>query len=167
VNEKRSDMQIIRDMLKMGNAPETSMQYRLGLEEADFHRYRRHLLKRGFATETIDPAQDFILQPTAAGQALMRLIDTLESIETRYQPKESLPAVALSPNMAMTAMLMRDRMYQGYVLEQAEVARLKGLLKHHGDDEELTKECRQREQKLGMLQEFLGVFDQMAGDRDD
>jgi len=69
MNEKRTDMQIIRDMLKMGNAPEGRMQSQLRLASRDFDRYRTHLVKRGFATETIDPEQDYILQPTptAAG----------------------------------------------------------------------------------------------------
>ncbi len=66
--------------------------------------------------------------------------------------------MALSPNMAATVMLMRDRLFQGYVMEQAEVARLKAQLKYDGDDEELIKEHKQREQKLNMLQEFLGVL---------
>ncbi len=55
MNGKQTDVQIIRDMLKMGTATEASMQYCLGLEEEDFDRYRRHVLRRGFATETIDP----------------------------------------------------------------------------------------------------------------
>ena len=163
MNGKRNDMQIIRDMLKMGTTTETSMQYRLGLEEGDFDRYRRHILRRGFATETIDPSQDYVLQPTPAGEALMRLIDTLESIDTRKQKGEHSPAkgqssAVLSPNMAVTVMLMRDKLFQGYVLEQAEVARLEAQLKYDGDDEELMKEHKQREQKLGLLHEFLGVF---------
>ncbi len=166
MNQKRTDMQIIHDMLKMGTAPEGRMQSQLGLASRDFDRYRTHLVKRGFATETIDPAQDYILQPTPAGQALMRLIDTLESIEGKQKPKAPTPSgteqttVSLSPNMTVTAMLMRDRLYQGYVMEQAEVSRLRALLKHDSDDE-LRKEHRQREEKLNLLREFLGVFDQM------
>jgi len=166
MNEKRTDMQIIRDILKMGATPEGRIQSQLGLASRDFDRYRTHLVKRGFATETIDPSEDYILQPTPTGQALMRMIDTLESIEDKHAPKASPPAgaetasVSLSPNMTVSAMLMRDRLYQGYVMEQAEVSRLKALLKHEGD-EELRNEHRQREEKLNMLQEFLGVFDQM------
>jgi len=163
MNGKQTDVQIIRDMLEMGTATETSMQHRLGLEEEEFDRYRRHILRRGFAIETIDPTQDFILQPTPAGQALARLIDTLESIEGRKQQRErpsakEQPPMALSPNMAATVMLMRGRMFQGYVMEQAEVARLKAQLKYDGDDEDLIKEHKQREQKLNLLQEFLNVL---------
>ena len=55
MNGKQTDVQIIRDMLKMGTATETSMQYRLGLPPGEFDRYRRPVLKRGFAIETIDP----------------------------------------------------------------------------------------------------------------
>jgi len=52
------------------------------------------------------------------------LIDTLESIEGRKQQRErpsakEQPPMALSPNMAATVMLMRGRMFQGYVMEQA------------------------------------------------
>ena len=134
MNGKRTDIQIIRDMLKMGTA-----------------------------TETIDPSRDYILQPTPAGQALMRLIDTLESIDTKKQERECPPTreqspVVLSPNMAVTMMLMRDRLFQGYVLEQAEVARLEALLKYDGDDEELIKEYKQREQKLNLLHELYSVL---------
>jgi len=166
MNQKRTDMQIIHDMLKMGTAPEDRMQSKLELASRDFDRYRAHLVKRGFATETIDPTQDYILQPTPAGQALMRLIDTLESIEGKQGPKAPPPTgtgtatVSLSPNMTATAMLMRNRLYQGYVMEQAEVSRLRALLKHESD-EELRNEHRKRDEKLNMLREFLGVFDQM------
>ena len=166
MNGKQNDMQIIRDMLRMGNATETSMQHQLGLPPEEFDRYRRHLLRKGFATETIDPTQDFILQPTPAGQALVHMINTMESIETKKQkpnrPAEVQPSVPLSPNMAVTVMLMRDRLFQGYVLEQAEVARLEAQLKYDGDDEELMKEHKQREQKLNLLGEFLGVFDHLV-----
>ena len=167
MNGKRTDVQIIRDMLKMGTATETSMQYQLGLPPEEFDRYRRHLLRRGFAIETIDPSRDYILQPTPAGQALMRLIDTLESIDTKKQEREHPPTreqstVVLSPNMAVTMMLMRDRLFQGYVLEQAEVTRLEALLKYDGDDEELIKEYKQREQKLNLLHEFFGVLSQLV-----
>ena len=163
MNGKQTDVQIIRDMLKMGTATETSMQYRLGLEEEDFDRYRRHVLRRGFATETIDPTQDFILQPTPAGEALVHLIDTLESIDTRNQKKEhplakEQPPFVISHNMTAAMMLMRERMFQAYVLEQAEVTRLKAQLKYDGDDEELTKEYRQRQQKLNLLNEFHKVL---------
>jgi len=163
MNGKRNDMQIIRDMLKIGTATETSMQNQLGLEEEEFDRYRRHVVRRGFATETIDPAQDFILQPTPAGQALVRLIDTLESIDAKkpkreHSPAKEQPPMTLSSNMAATVMLMQDRMFQAYVLEQAEVARLKAQLKYDGDDEELIKEHRQCEQKMNLLGEFLGVL---------
>ena len=93
----------------------------------------------------------------------MRLIDTLESIDTKKQKRAHSPAkeqspMSLSPNMTATVMLMQDRMFQAYVLEQAEVARLKAQLKYDGDDEELIKECRQREQKMNLLGEFLGVL---------
>lgn len=160
---KTTNLQVIRDMLKMGTATETSMQYQLGLAPEEFDRYRRHLLNRGLAIETIDPRRDFLLQPTPAGESLMHLIDTVESIEGRKQQRERPSAkeqspMALSPNMAVTVMLMRDRLFQGYVLEQAEVARLKAQLKYDGDDEELTKEHKQHEQKLNLLHEFLGVF---------
>ena len=160
---KTTDLQIIRDMLKMGTATETGMQSQLGLPPEEFDRHRRHLLQRGLAIETIDPSRDFLLQPTSAGEALMHLIDTVESIEGRKQQKERPPtkeqsSVALSPNMAVTVMLMRNKLFQGYVLEQAEAARLEAQLKYDGDDEELMKEHKQREQKLGLLQEFLGVF---------
>ncbi len=163
MNGKQTDVQIIRDMLKMGAATETSMQYRLGLEEEDFDRYRRHVLKRGFAIETIDPTRDFILEPTPAGQSLLRLIDTLESIDTKKQKRAHSPAkeqspMALSPNMAATVMLMQDRMFQAYILEQAEVVRLEAQLKHDGDDEELIKEHKHHEQKMNLLGEFLGVL---------
>ncbi len=166
MNQERTDMQIIHDMLKMGTAPEGRIQSKLGLASRDFDRYRTHLVKRGFATETIDPSEDYILQPTPTGQALMRLIDTLESVEGKQVPKSPPPTgtetatVSLSPNMTITAMLMRNRLYQGYIMEQAEVSRLRALLKHEGDDE-LRNEHRQRDEKLNMLREFLGVFDQM------
>ena len=162
MNGKRTDMQIIRDMLKMGTIAETDMQYQLGLPEEHFDIYRRHVLRKGFAIETIDPSQDFILQPTPVGQALLRLIDTLESIDTKKPKGEHSPAkeppMVLSPNMAATVMLMRDRMFQGYVLEQAEVARPEAQLKYDGDDERLIKEHRQREQKMNLLGEFLDVL---------
>lgn len=160
---KTTDLQVIRDMLKMGTATETDMQSQLGLPTEEFDRYRRHLLNRSLAIETIDPSRDFLLQPTPAGESLMHLIDTVESIEGRKQQKEHLPSgkqasVALSPNMAVTVTLMRDKLFQGYVLEQAEVARLEAQLKYDGDDEELIKEHKQHEQKMNLLHEFLGVF---------
>jgi len=160
---KTTDLQVIRDMLKMGTATETDMQSQLGLPTEEFDRYRRHLLNRALAIETIDPSRDFLLQPTPAGESLMHLIDTVESIEDRKQQKERPPTkeqspVALSPNMAVTVTLMRDKLFQGYVLEQAEVARLEAQLKYDGDDEELIKEHKQHEQKMNLLHEFLGVF---------
>lgn len=160
---KTTDLQVIRDMLKMGTAAETDMQSQLGLPTEEFDQYRRHLLNRSLAIETIDPSRDFLLQPTPAGESLMHLIDTVESIEGRKQQREHLPSekqppMALSPNMAVTVTLMRDKLFQGYVLEQAEVARLEAQLKYDGDDEELIKEHKQHEQKLNLLHEFLGVF---------
>ena len=163
MNGKRTDMQIIRDMLKMGTIAETDMQYQLGLPEEHFDIYRRHVLRKGFAIETIDPSQDFILQPTPAGKTLAHLIDTLEEIEVKKPKGEHSPAkgqspMALSPNMTATVMLMQDRMFQAYVLEQAEVARLEAQLKHDGDDEELMKEHKHHKQKMNLLGEFLNVL---------
>ena len=168
MNRNRCNLDIVKDMLRMGSKGEDSIGQRYGLASEEFSRYRNYLLEAGLARIVRDCGQPVLLQPTPAGEALLRLVDRIEALEdgdgeedeTRYN-KKHYDQLALSTK-AMTVRLIGDKLLQAYVLEQAELTKLKAQLETNETGNEGDVELKQRERKLSMLRYLLKVVRHLA-----
>ena len=169
MNRTQFELKIIKDILKMGAAGVASIEDQLGLASEEFDSYRRHLINKGLANETTGNSGDYLLQPTSAGNALVRLIDSLDSVDAlnnkkdeRVRVKERLPIT--SSKRATTLKLLREGALRAYVLEQAEVTRVEAQLRYAEADEELISELAQHQLKLTWLRDFLDTLPHLFND---
>ena len=163
MNRRQSELQVIKTMLKMGTKGEAGIQSQLGLTPEEFEGYRRHLIRKGLVNKNTDDGHIHTLQPTPSGEALVRFLDRLDSLEADVEEIESLPVeqwppMPLSSQKAATMKLMQNGLLKAYVLEQAEVTRLEALQRYDEGDEELIEELAQHQLKLEWLHDLLNIL---------
>lgn len=156
-------LDVIRDMLSMGACDEDSMIRQLGLAPSEFERFRSYLLRAGLAASITVGDSSCILQPTPRGERLLRLLEKLEApdgprADTGNYVDEA-PAVPPRPASAGKGSLLRQRLLQIYVMQQAEVARLEAQLRD-GEDEGGTgaSEMKMRQRRLRTIGELLAAY---------
>ncbi len=178
MNVEKPNLQIIKNILKMGAAGEVSIPERFGLVSEEFNQYRDYLLKRHLANEITDDKHSHFLQPTPAGYALVRIIDKLDSVsendeESHQGPgaEECLP-MPISSDRVTTVKLLRNKLLQAYILEQAEITRLEAQLRYAESNGELIEEVdvmdiieefKEHERRFSMLKDFLKVLPNLLG----
>lgn len=164
MNSSHSRLQIIERMLRMiGNSQYNSAHL---LKPDEFDRYRNYLVRAGLATVDNDEGCIGYLRPTPKGKALLLLIDRIESLgssneeedESEYEEELSVEAC----NQARTETIeWRARIFQAYVLEQAELTRLRAQLNGPTDGEGEI-ELEEHERRLEIYQNLLYALDRLA-----
>ncbi len=167
MNNNWSHLQAIEDILKMISVGEGSAE-QLALAPDEFDRYCSYLLRCGLVTVNTDSGYVDLLRPTSAGKALLLLIDKIEALcasdieEDTVEYREELDTRLPNREWAET-IEWRDRIFQAYVLEEAELTRLE-IQMEGVDDEEGESELEQRHQNLSVLRNLLDTFQRLVGE---
>ncbi len=166
-------LQTIRQMLTMGGITVDLMPDLLNLDADEFEKYRAYTIRAGLAKETRDSHEATLLEPTHAGKLFVNLVVRLEALPAQEPPPEEIKWRRMSlPEGAKPAMV-KDRILQAYVLEQAEITRIDWQLRvgaEHGEDIEeseaqaLIAEYEARQKKLDMLSQFIGLLPRLLGE---
>ncbi len=181
MNKRQSELQVIKTILKMGAKREADIQSQLGLTPQEFEGYRRYLIRKGLVNKGNGNGHIHALQPTSSGEALVRLIDKLDSVAMNDEESRSLDVeerlpMPIASDRVTTAKLLRGGLLRSYVLEQAELVRLETQLRYGGENGEMIEETEAielvgevegRRQKLTMIQDFINILPNLIGPKGD
>ncbi|MBI2868818.1 MAG: hypothetical protein HYX96_03215 [Chloroflexi bacterium] len=77
---RRSRIEIIADILRMGEASKTQMMYRVGMSYAQLERYLDYLVGRGFLVRKLERYPSGIYQVSQEGDELLHSIEKIEEL---------------------------------------------------------------------------------------
>ena len=80
INRRRSSVEVIGDILRLGEAGKTEIMYGANMSYRQLQRYLAFLIQDGFLERRMAPNPGVKYQPTQKGQRLLRSIDTLLDI---------------------------------------------------------------------------------------
>jgi predicted transcriptional regulator len=113
MNRRRSNIEIIADILRIGQANKTPIMYRVGMSHAQLHRYLDYLVERGFVVS------DSHAYPGATayrvsqdGKLLLRSIESVEGLLI------SDDEAALSESISESLAVSRSSRGKGYRLHK-------------------------------------------------
>ena len=178
MNERESKLHIIKEILASCTGGGVGVSNLPDLTPEELDRYQSYLLRAGLVEKTTGDGDVYSLRPTMAGETLLHLIDSLETLASSDKESKCLlakeyPPMPPSPNKMAIVKTIQTKLLQAYVLEQAEVIRLETQLRSGVDTEdliekteasELIKEFEERQRKLSLLQDFLSILPRLLGE---
>ena len=78
MNGRRSNIEIIADILRMGQASKTQIMYRVSMSYAQLQKYLDYLIVRGFLNRTMDGYRNGTYHITPHGKSLLQSIEKIE-----------------------------------------------------------------------------------------
>ncbi len=97
-NGRRSNIEVIADILRMGEASRTHIMYRVGMSYAQLEKYLDYLVERSFLAWTRDRYPGGIYHITEEGKLLLESIEKIE--ELLYRDDEAASTDNISQSMA-------------------------------------------------------------------
>ncbi len=113
MNGRRSNIEIIADILRMGQASKTQIMYRAGMSYSQLLKYLKYLTERGFLVHDTGRYPAGIYRVSAEGKLLLESIEKIEEVLTLDSGSE--PGNNLSESM-----VPRDR--NGEIAPQLDTA---------------------------------------------
>ena len=80
MNGRRSNIEIIADILRMGQASKTQIMYRVGMSFAQLQKYLDYLVKRGFLIRDSYKMPGATYRISQEGKLLLQSIETIEQL---------------------------------------------------------------------------------------
>jgi len=80
VNGRRSNIEIIADILRMGQASKTQIMYRVSMSYAQLQKYLDYLIDRGFLSRDPSEYRGGLYRVTQEGKSLLESIEKIEEL---------------------------------------------------------------------------------------
>ncbi len=82
MNNRRSSIEIIADILRLGEASKTQVMYSASMSYAQLQKYLDYLISRGFLVRDTDGYPRGIFRVTREGKMLLKSIEKIEELLT-------------------------------------------------------------------------------------
>ncbi len=80
MNGRRSNIEIIADILRMGQASKTQIMYRVSMSYAQLQKYLDYLIDRGFLSRDASEYRGGLYCVTQEGKSLLESIEKIEEL---------------------------------------------------------------------------------------
>ena len=80
MNGRRSNIEVIADILRLGKAGKTRIMYQVGMSYAQLERYLGFLVERGFLIKETGRNPSTIYYPSQRGLELLRGIERIDEL---------------------------------------------------------------------------------------
>jgi predicted transcriptional regulator len=80
MNRRRSKIEIIAEILRVGEGNKAEIMYRVGMSHAQLHRYLDYLVERGFVVSDSDACAGGVYRVSRDGKLLLRSIESVEGL---------------------------------------------------------------------------------------
>ena len=100
VNGRRSNIEIIADILRMGKASKTQIMYRVSMSYAQLQKYLDYLMDRGFLSWSMQGYRGGTYSVTGEGELLLESIEKIEELlnfGNGYTPMENISQAMVMP----------------------------------------------------------------------
>ncbi len=101
MNGRRSNIEIIADILRLGQGSKTQIMYRVGMSYAQLHKYLDYLVERGFLVWDSYRYPGGIYRVSQEGKLLLQSIEKIEGILTfdnnGVEPVENISGSLVAP----------------------------------------------------------------------
>ena len=103
MNGRRSNIEVIADILRIGQASKTHIMYRVGMSYAQLQKYLDYLVERGFlvwSPEGSDRYRGGIYRISQEGKQLLQWIEKIEELLTfdhGSEPSENISKSLIAP----------------------------------------------------------------------
>ena len=100
MNGRRSNVEIIADILRMGQASKTQIMYRVGMSYAQLQKYLDYLMDRGFLSWNAHDYRGGTYVVTSEGKSLLESIERIEELlnfGNGYTPTENISQAIVTP----------------------------------------------------------------------
>ena len=108
MNGRRSNIEIIADILRMGQASKTQIMYRVGMSFAQLQKYLDYLLERGFLIRNSFKTPGAIYSVSQEGKSLLQSIERIEQLLAFDNGIEQ------SENISQSLMASQNNVRKGY-----------------------------------------------------
>ena len=173
MNRTQPGLKVIEKILRQIERGEEEISQQLGFTPDEFDRYCGYLMGSGLIKAVRRDGQCGVLRLTTSGKALLTLVDKLDwfggaefgdGSKGRYGRGGEPWQAWRKRERAEVVEMIRGRLVQAYVLEEAEVVRLEAQL-GEGEDEEGEIELERRCQGKSILRNLLDTFQHLAGEQ--
>lgn len=80
MNRRRSNIEIIADILRIGQATKTQIMYRVGMSHTQLHKYLDYLVERSFLISDSHAYPGAVYRVSQDGKLLLRSIESVEGL---------------------------------------------------------------------------------------